>query len=91
MIGARNLVNFDKFSKIGSIIYEIKCFQSSNYNFVSIPEIQDYLIAQFRDSRSVSELHELSLSIEPRERSIWLGEREEGERVMNLMAEKGFI
>ncbi len=91
MVSSGRLINFDKYRKLSTVAEDIQRLQSVKYRLEIVPEIQDYLIQQLKDSRDVQELHDLSLNIEPRERVTWMGEKEEGERVFSLMAEKGFL
>lgn len=84
-------INFDKFARIATIIEDIQRLQKMPHNFSLNPELHGWLVQQLKDSRDIQELHELSLSIEPRERTFWAGEKEESERIDKLMKDKGFV
>ncbi|KAF8506308.1 hypothetical protein JB92DRAFT_2962662 [Gautieria morchelliformis] len=65
---SRKLVNFNKYHKLARIVQDMQRFQVP-YNLKEIPEVQNYLVAQFDDAKNGGDLHDLyrrSLLVEPR-------------------------
>lgn len=80
---SNQLINFTKQSKTAEIIKQIQQFQVTKYNLKSIPEIQDFLWNVVNSDRDDSELYELSLSREPKER--------EDQKLVRLLEESGLL
>ncbi|KAI3646208.1 hypothetical protein MP228_009136 [Amoeboaphelidium protococcarum] len=66
----KNLINFDKYRKLAAIIQEIDRFQLDSYKFVVVPDIWNWIQTHLDQPRDFSKLHELSLTLEPREKTI---------------------
>ncbi|CAG8458526.1 111_t:CDS:2 [Ambispora gerdemannii] len=79
----RALINFSKRMKTAEVIREIQQYQSVPYFLKAVQEIQIFIKSHLQDSRDVSELYELSLNMEPRER--------EDEKIARLLQESGFL
>jgi len=62
-----NLINFDKRTKVATVIQEIKQYQVSQYCLQDVPLIQDSLLVKFKNVQSIDSLYDQSLKIEPRE------------------------
>jgi son of sevenless-like protein len=89
MLANNRLINFDKFGKMATIVEELQRFQEQKYALINILEIGELFKTQMGESRDVQELHDLSLSIEPREQVF----NDDGEQsgMLSHMASKGFI
>ncbi|KAI8328559.1 ras guanine nucleotide exchange factor domain-containing protein [Chlamydoabsidia padenii] len=64
-----HLINFDKRTKTAEVIRELQQYQSTPYILQQVPDIQDFIINHLRSSRDDETLYNLSLAVEPRERS----------------------
>lgn len=79
-----HLINIDKRIKTASKIREIRQFQQTPFNYIEIPELQDYIDFNLKQSIIDTEsLYDQSLYIEPRER--------EDEKIARLLQETGFV
>ncbi|KAI8881894.1 ras GEF [Backusella circina FSU 941] len=62
----KNLINFAKRNKAAEVIRELKQFQSFQFNFRSIQELQDFIQMHLDTDHDVEKLYEKSLFLEPR-------------------------
>ncbi len=67
--GNTNIINFAKRFKVFEIIRDINQYQTSRYNLQVLVEVQEYLNQAFRATPPPEEQYEMSIAIEPRERS----------------------
>lgn len=80
---SRNLINFGKRDKLAEVIKDIQQHQFIPYNLQQVPEIQALISEWLERAQDVSDLYEVSLAMEPRER--------EDERIARLLSESGFL
>ncbi|GAO45812.1 ras GEF [Saitoella complicata NRRL Y-17804] len=80
---SEHLINFSKRSKTAEVIREIQQYQSVPYSLQPVPELQVFISSNLRESRDVTEMYDLSLNMEPRER--------EDEKIARLLQESGFL
>lgn len=62
-----SLINFAKQQKSAEVIREIKQFQSPQYAFHRVPELQQFIIDNLEKSGDVEKLYERSLFLEPKD------------------------
>lgn len=62
----KNLINFAKRHKAAEVIRELKQFQSFQFNFKPIQELQDFIQMHLDMELDVEKLYEKSLFLEPR-------------------------
>lgn len=67
-IKGTDLINFGKRAKTAAIIREIQQYQSVPYPLQPIPELQDYILSNMQTAKDVTEMFNVSLQLEPRER-----------------------
>jgi len=48
-----------------------------------VPELQEYIVANLQHAKDVTEMYEVSLQVEPRER--------EEDKIARLLSESGFL
>jgi len=77
------LINFSKHQKTAEVILEIQQFQKHLYALTEVPELQSFIIENFRENQDENDLYEMSLLLEPRER--------EDEKIARLLHESGFL
>lgn len=63
------LINFDKHSRLATIVEEIRRLQSVSHLFIPIEDTQSFITQQLSECSDVNELHDLSVKVEPREPS----------------------
>ncbi|KAI8342668.1 ras guanine nucleotide exchange factor domain-containing protein [Chlamydoabsidia padenii] len=64
-----NLINFAKRMKTGEVIRELQQYQSTPYMLQLVPDIQEFIKTHLQSSRDEETLYNLSLAVEPREKS----------------------
>jgi son of sevenless-like protein len=62
------MINFAKRMKTSEVIREVQQYQNVPYLFTSVPELQDFLKESFIETVNESDLYNMSLNLEPRER-----------------------
>lgn len=77
------LINYAKRMKTADVLLEIQKFQSIPYALTSVPELQEYLKFSLDDAPMHTDLYEVSLVLEPKER--------EDEKIARLLHESGFL
>ena len=77
------LINFSKQSKTADVIREIQQYQNQVYCLQDVPELQNYLKESLERIEDESEMYEMSLILEPKER--------EDEKITRLLFESGFL
>lgn len=82
-VKARHLINISKRQKTADVIRDIQQYQAVPYSLTVVPEIQDYIRSCMDITRDISELYDISLEREPRER--------EDEKIARLLQESGFL
>ncbi|KAI5810996.1 ras guanine nucleotide exchange factor domain-containing protein [Peziza echinospora] len=82
-IKGTELINFGKRAKTAAIIREIQQYQSVPYPLQPIQELQDYIQSNMQAAKDVTEMFNISLALEPRER--------EDEKIARLLQESGFL
>ncbi|KAF9430795.1 hypothetical protein BGZ94_003845 [Podila epigama] len=65
-----NHINFYKRVSTAEVIREIQQYQSQPYCLTTVPEIQAFIRRGLANSKSVSELYDMSLALEPRIRPV---------------------
>ncbi|KAI7830456.1 ras guanine nucleotide exchange factor domain-containing protein [Gamsiella multidivaricata] len=78
-----HLINFYKRVKTAEVIREIQQYQSVPYCLTAVPEIQAFIRRGLDGTKSVVDLHEMSLALEPRERR--------DEEIARLLTESGML
>ena len=63
----KEMINFVKCRQLAVVIQDIQQYQQKSYSFHQVPVIYNYL--QTLEHRSNDELYQLSLELEPREKS----------------------
>ncbi|KAF9362102.1 hypothetical protein BGX34_006712 [Mortierella sp. NVP85] len=81
--GTDQHINFYKRVRTAEVIREIQQYQSVPYCLTNVREIQAYIRRGMEQSKSVQDLYEYSLELEPRE-----GEEE---KITRLLSESGFL
>ncbi|ORX44617.1 ras GEF [Hesseltinella vesiculosa] len=64
-----NLINFAKRMKTGEVIQELQQYQSTPYILQPVGSIQEFIKTHLQSSRDEETLYNLSLAVEPRERT----------------------
>lgn len=82
-VKARHLINISKRMKTAEVIRDIQQYQTTPYSLTTVPEIQNYIKSCMEITRDISELYDISLEREPRER--------EDEKIARLLQESGFL
>ena len=82
-VKARHLINISKRAKTAEVIRSIQQYQAIPYALTVVPEIQNYIRSCMEITRDISELYDISLEREPRER--------EDEKIARLLQESGFL
>ncbi|KAI9324097.1 ras guanine nucleotide exchange factor domain-containing protein [Zopfochytrium polystomum] len=77
------MINFAKRMKTSEVIREVQQYQNVPYLFTPVPELQQFLQESFITSVDETDLYNLSLQLEPRER--------EDEKIARLLSESGFL
>ncbi|KAK3846612.1 MAG: ras guanine nucleotide exchange factor domain-containing protein [Linnemannia gamsii] len=81
---SNHLINFYKRVKTAEVIREIQQYQSVPYCLTSVPEIQSFIRRGQDCTKSVADLYEMSLQLEPR--------TERGdEKIARLLGESGML
>ncbi|KAG0219916.1 hypothetical protein BGX33_011390, partial [Mortierella sp. NVP41] len=78
-----NHINFYKRVSTAEVIREIQQYQSVPYCLTMVPEIQAFIRRGMDNAKSVTELYDMSLALEPRET--------EEEKMARLLAKSGFM
>ncbi|KAF9355905.1 hypothetical protein BGX26_005980 [Mortierella sp. AD094] len=81
--GTDQHINFYKRGSTAEVIREIQQYQSVPYCLTTVVEIQTFIRKGLDRSKSVTELYDMSLALEPRE-----GEEE---KITRLLSESGFL
>ena len=68
-LGDGRMVNFVKYNRLAGILEEIERLRREPFRIPVNQDIVDFLNSQLRTSRTIQELHELSMTIEPRIRN----------------------
>lgn len=77
------LINFMKRKMTAEVIRDIQQYQNVPYTLNPVPELQSWILNQMEAARSVHEMYDRSLEVEPRER--------EEEKIARLLSESGFL
>ncbi|CAO3569491.1 unnamed protein product [Mortierella alpina] len=78
-----HLINFYKRVKTAEVIREIQQYQSVPYCLTAVPEIQMFIRRGLDGTKSVSDLYDMSLALEPRERG--------DEKIARMLTESGML
>ncbi|KAF9582247.1 hypothetical protein BGW38_000456 [Lunasporangiospora selenospora] len=78
-----HLINFYKRVKTAEVIREIQQYQSVPYCLTPVPEIQTFIRRGLDSAKSVADLYEMSLLLEPRERG--------DEKIARMLTESGML
>ncbi|KAF8967979.1 hypothetical protein BGZ46_000080, partial [Entomortierella lignicola] len=78
-----HLINFYKRVKAAEVIREIQQYQSVPYCLTSVPEIQAFIRRGLDGTKNVSDLYDMSLALEPRERG--------DEKIARMLQESGML
>jgi son of sevenless len=62
------LINFNKRKMTAEVIRDIQQYQNVPYTLNPVPELQTWISSNMQDARSVHEMYDRSLEVEPRER-----------------------
>ena len=62
------LINFSKRMKTAEVIRDLQQYQTVQYPFHKVPELQTWLDNELANSSEIQELYDLSTQVEPRER-----------------------
>ncbi|KAJ3051072.1 hypothetical protein HK097_007952, partial [Rhizophlyctis rosea] len=81
--GGAGLINFSKRMKTAEVIREIQQYQNVPYALMPVPELQQYLRANFAGTMDDQSLYNKSLALEPKER--------EDEKITRILHESGFL
>ncbi|ORY86258.1 cell division control protein [Protomyces lactucae-debilis] len=79
----REYISFSKRQKTAEVIREIQQYQHVPYALQPLPDIQKYITSCLDLTREISDMWDLSLEREPRER--------EDEKIARLLQESGFL
>jgi len=77
------LINFSKQSKTADVIREIQQYQNQVYCLQDVPELQNWIKESLQRIEDESDMYELSLKLEPKER--------EDQKITRLLFESGFL
>jgi len=77
------LINFSKQSKTADVIREIQQYQNQVYCLQDVPELQNWLKESLERIEDESDMYDMSLRLEPKER--------EDEKITRLLFESGFL
>jgi len=77
------LINFSKQSKTADVIREIQQYQNQVYCLQDVPELQNWLKESLERIEDDSDMYNMSLMLEPKER--------EDEKITRLLFESGFL
>ncbi|KAF9364825.1 hypothetical protein BGX34_000290 [Mortierella sp. NVP85] len=80
---SNHLINFYKRVKTAEVIREIQQYQSVPYCLTSVPEIQAFIRRGLDCTKSVKDLYDMSLALEPRERG--------DEKIARMLTESGML
>ncbi|KAF9954717.1 hypothetical protein BGZ65_003849 [Modicella reniformis] len=80
---SNHLINFYKRVKTSEVIREIQQYQSVPYCLTSVPEIQAFIRRGLDGTKSVADLYDMSLALEPRERG--------DEKIARMLTESGML
>ncbi|KAF9402310.1 hypothetical protein BGX21_010595, partial [Mortierella sp. AD011] len=80
---SNNLINFYKRVKTAEVIREIQQYQSVPYCLTSVNEIQAFIRRGLDGTKSVADLYDMSLALEPRERG--------DEKIARMLTESGML
>ncbi|KAF9397234.1 hypothetical protein BGX21_009078 [Mortierella sp. AD011] len=80
---SNHLINFYKRVKTAEVIREIQQYQSVPYCLTSVPEIQAFIRRGLDCTKSVADLYDMSLALEPRESG--------DEKIARLLTESGML
>ncbi|KAG0265258.1 hypothetical protein BG011_005129 [Mortierella polycephala] len=80
---SNHLINFYKRVKTAEVIREIQQYQSVPYCLTSVPEIQAFIRRGLDSTKSVADLYDMSLALEPRERG--------DEKIARMLTESGML
>ncbi|KAF9183829.1 hypothetical protein BGZ51_003739 [Haplosporangium sp. Z 767] len=80
---SNHLINFYKRVKTAEVIREIQQYQSVPYCLTSVPEIQAFIRRGLDNTKSVADLYDMSLALEPRERG--------DEKIARMLTESGML
>ncbi|KAF9346570.1 hypothetical protein BGX26_001912, partial [Mortierella sp. AD094] len=80
---SNHLINFYKRVKTAEVIREIQQYQSVPYCLTSVPEIQAFIRRGLDGTKSVADLYDMSLALEPRERG--------DEKIARMLTESGML
>ncbi|KAJ1911760.1 hypothetical protein IWQ60_009986 [Tieghemiomyces parasiticus] len=78
-----HLINFDKRTKVASVIRDLQSYQNTPYALTVVPEIQEFIERSLEEVTDSHGLYDISLTLEPRER--------EDEKIARLLRESGFL
>ncbi|KAI8815184.1 ras guanine nucleotide exchange factor domain-containing protein [Cladochytrium replicatum] len=81
--GDDRLINFSKRGRTAEVIREVQQYQNTAYAYQSVEQLQVYLRQCLQDASEESDLYNMSLELEPRER--------EDEKIQRLLQESGFL
>ncbi|KAJ3216830.1 hypothetical protein HDU67_008916 [Dinochytrium kinnereticum] len=81
--GHDDMINFSKRMKTAEVIREIQQYQNAPYQLTHVPELQQFLKQSFMETADETDLYNMSLLLEPRER--------EDEKIARLLSESGFL
>jgi son of sevenless-like protein len=79
----QELINFGKRKMTAEVIRDIQQYQNVPYTLNPVPELQTWILENMQLARSVHEMYDRSLEVEPRER--------EEEKIARLLSESGFL
>lgn len=79
----QELINFGKRKMTAEVIRDIQQYQNVPYTLNPVPELQTWILDNMQTARSVHEMYDRSLEVEPRER--------EEEKIARLLSESGFL
>jgi hypothetical protein len=83
MVKNPNFINYSKQAKTAEIINEIQQYQNSPYCLSAVAELQNFLKSEIMEAPNLTQLYELSLMVEPKER--------EDQKICRLLTESGFL
>ncbi|KAJ3103476.1 hypothetical protein HDU97_010059 [Phlyctochytrium planicorne] len=81
--GHETMINFSKRMKTAEVIREIQQYQNVPYQLTPVQELQEFLKQSFMETADETDLYNMSLILEPRER--------EDEKIARLLSESGFL
>ena len=83
VVKTTELINFTKRKMTAEVIRDIQQYQNVPFTLNPVPELQSWIVDQCSVARSVHEMYDRSLEVEPRER--------EEEKIARLLSESGFL